>query len=699
MVQNLWSDEAARAVVAEYAADHGEDLALRIYTSRLIGRDQDLVLHGGGNTSCKTTVRDLIGDDLDVIAVKGSGFDLTDIEPAGLPFLQLAPLRRLMALESLSDDEMVNEVRRQLLDTTAPNPSVETLLHAALPPKFVDHTHADAILILTNQPDGAAVVRQALGDRVAILPWIMPGFPLAKAVAQAYAENPDVEGVVLLQHGIFTFGDDARTSYDRMIDLVSTAEQFADARIDGPTMTTVRAAEAKPEVAALDRMIQNVRGALATAHGEGRFTRVHGAVRRADDLVAFSEHDDCEALLGLGPLTPNHLIRTKARYAFLTQEQALDRDTVRQVVAAHSDRYRTWFDAHRGSLPVAPTMLDPQPHVVVVAGVGVLAFGRNKAAAEIAGDVAEHTLRAKARAVAVGEFTELSAAELFEMEYWPLERRKVDAWQPRTLEGQVAVVTGGSGGIGHGVCESLIEAGAAVAVADINSAAAASTVAELRKSHPGAALLAVTMDVTDTKSVEAGFLAITLEFGGVDIVVPNAGIAHVSTLRDMAVEDFERVLRVNLTGTMTVLRQAGRVFEAQGTGGSVIVQASKNVFAPGASFGAYSASKAGQHQLGKIAALEMAPHGVRVNMINADAVFGDAVPSGLWAEVGPDRMKSRGLDEQGLRDYYRDRSLLKVTVTPAHVGDAVVFLASDKASATTGMTFTVDGGVAGAFPR
>jgi NAD(P)-dependent dehydrogenase (short-subunit alcohol dehydrogenase family) len=546
-------------------------------------------------------------------------------------------------------------------------------------------------------------VREALGDRVAILPWIMPGFPLAKAVAKACAERPDLEGVVLLQHGIFTFGDDARTSYDRMIDLVAAAEEFADARITGPTMTTVAAGSetsgAAGPVAGLDRIIQNVRGALAIDHGERRYTRVHGSVRTDPDLVAFSAHEACEAQLALGPLTPNHLVRTQARYVFLTREQALDREEVGRVVAAYADRYRGWFAAHRDSLAAAPTMSAPQPRVVVVAGVGVLAFGRDKAAAEIAGDVAEHTLRAKARAVAIGTFTELSDAELFAMEYWPLERRKVDAWRPRPLEGQVALVTGGSGGIGYGVCESLVQAGAAVAVADIDAAAAARTVAKLAADHSGAALLAVTMDVTDPASVVAGFAATTVEFGGVDIVVPNAGIAHVSTLRDMAVEDFERVLRVNLTGTMTVLAEAAKVFEAQGTGGSVIVQASKNVFAPGASFGAYSASKAGQHQLGKIAALELAPHGVRVNMINADAVFGDAVPSGLWAEVGPDRMKSRGLDEQGLRDYYRDRSLLKVTVTPAHVGDAVVFLASDQATATTGMTFTVDGGVAGAFPR
>jgi NAD(P)-dependent dehydrogenase (short-subunit alcohol dehydrogenase family) len=288
---------------------------------------------------------------------------------------------------------------------------------------------------------------------------------------------------------------------------------------------------------------------------------------------------------------------------------------------------------------------------------------------------------------------------LYDMEYWPLERAKLGQRPVATLQGQIALVTGGAGAIGFGVCQSLCAAGAVVVVADLNQVAAQGVVDRLSEEYPDAALLAVAMDVTDPDSVQSGMDQVVLAFGGVDVVVPNAGIAHVSSLRDMGSEDFKRVIDVNLFGTMTILQAAAKLFEAQDTRGSIVVQASKNVFSPGASFGAYSASKAGQHQLGKIAALELAPLGVRVNMVNADAVFGDQVRSGLWEEVGPDRMKSRGLDEQGLKDFYRDRSLLKVTVTPRHVGDAVVFLASDAASATTGMTFTVDGGVAAAFPR
>ena len=700
MVHSRWSDAEAQEFITRYVEQHGEDLALRVYTSRLIGRDEDLVLHGGGNTSVKTTAQDLVGDSLEVLAVKGSGWDLVDLEPPGLPLVSLPPLLRLQELEAMSDEEMVNEVRRRLLDTSAPNPSVETLLHAALPHKFVDHTHADAILVLTNQPDGEAKIREALGDKVAVLPWIMPGFPLAKAVSQAYQDNPAVEGIVLLHHGIFTFGDDARTSYERMIDLVAAAESYIEGSSPAETMCSVASAEEPPELESdVARVLPVIRGALASRAPEGGFTRLQCSWRREADLLAFSRHEDCARLIATGPLTPDHVLRTKSRYLFLTPEQAADPAQCRTVLDEYQKEYLAYFEENKDRVAQKPTMLDPSPRAIVVPGLGLFGFGSSKRAAEIAGDIGEHTLRSKAQAMAIGSYTGLTDAELFEMEYWSLEQAKLGRKKPPILAGQIALVTGGAGAIGAAVSSGLARSGASVVVADLDRDAAQRVVDTIRGDVSGAAAIAVGMDVADPDSVEAGFAATILEFGGVDILVANAGIAHVSALRDMDPSAFKSVLDVNLFGTMTVLQQAARILESQGTGGSVVVQASKNVFAPGAAFGAYSASKAGQHQLGKIAAMEFASLGVRVNMINADAVFGDSVPSGLWAEVGPDRMKARGLDEQGLRNYYRERSLLKMEVTPDHVAAAVVFLASEQAAATTGTTLTVDGGVAGAFPR
>lgn len=704
-MKSLWSDSEASDFKRRYAAV-GEDLALRVYTSRLIGRDQGLVLHGGGNTSVKTIATDILGEEVSVLAVKGSGWDLEVIEPAGLPAVELQPLQRLRQLVDLSDEEMVNQIRIRLLDANAPTPSVETLLHAFVPKKFVDHTHADAILTLTNQPDGDALVREALGARVVILPWIMPGFPLAKAVADAYDENPDCEGIVLLKHGVFTFAEHARESYELMVALVDRAEQFIHRRslekTDGRTMCTVASEESVRGARQLcGEVMPVVRGALSFEAGNRR-VRFIGDWRGDEDLVAFSLHPDCERLLSMGPMTPNHVIRTKGRYLTLTKAQAHDPALCRQAVADYAAAYQRYFAANRDRVRLPdgspPTMLDPQPRVVVVQGCGILAFGADKKAAQVAGDIAEHTLRAKALAEAVGRYTELPAAELFEMEYWFLEQAKLGRKEPPLLAGQVALVTGAGGAIGRGVVDALLAAGAHVLLTDVNPRLLDQASGVLSRAFDDRRFHCATLDVTDPASVAAAFMVCAGQFGGVDIVVANAGIANVARLEEIDPADFKKVVDVNLFGTATVLKEAARMFAAQGSGGAVVVQSSKNVFAPGAAFGAYSASKAGAHQLGKIAALELAPLGVRVNMINADAVFGEDVKSGLWETVGPERMRSRGLDAAGLQDYYRNRSLLRMSVTPAHVGEAVVMLAGGLA-ATTGATLTVDGGLPEAFPR
>jgi rhamnulose-1-phosphate aldolase/alcohol dehydrogenase len=690
-MQSRWSDAQAQQFLERYGPAHGEDLALRVYTSRLIGSDPDLVLHGGGNTSVKTIVRDLVGDEVFVLCVKGSGSDLEDVEPRGLPAVRLQPLLRLRALARLTDEEMVNQVRIQLLDASAPTPSVETLLHAFVPSKYVDHTHADAICVLTNQPDGATLVREALGPRVQVLPWIMPGFPLAKAVADAFESDPRCEGIVLEKHGIFTFGQDARQSYERMVELVEKAERFLQRRIAGKqTLLDGGATDAAAARELATETLPVVRGAL------GARQRWIAAWRGAADLVRFSLSPRARDLLALGPLTPDHVIRTKASYLWLAAAEARDPERCRAAVQGYEQSYADYFRAHQGRVARPPVMLPPNPLVVVVEGAGLFAFGGSQKAARIAADIAEHTLRGKARGDALGRYTPLSPGELFEMEYWSLEQAKLGKDKPPLLQGQIALLTGAGGAIGHGIAQALLEAGACVLVTDRDEQRLQVVWDQLAKFH--SSLRRCAMDVTDAASVRAAFELCCREFGGVDIVVPNAGIAYVAPLAEIDPQRFRSVVDVNLTGTMLVLQQAARVFARQRTGGSVIVQASKNVFDPGASFGAYSASKSGAHQLGKIAALELAPLGVRVNMVNADAVFGGEVASGLWAEVGPERMKARGLDAEGLKDFYRQRSLLKVEVLPAHVGAAVVFFASG-VTPTTGATLPVDGGIPGAFPR
>lgn len=710
-MESRWSDREAAEYVDRYAATHGEDLALRVYTSRLIGRDPDLVMHGGGNTSLKGTVTTLVGDAMDALFIKGSGWDLDSIEPPGLPAVDLGHLRKLRKLPALSDEEMVNQLRTHLFDAGAPNPSVETLLHAFLPHKFIDHSHADIALVVTNQaPDVAAeMVRDAFGNRWAVVPYIMPGFALAKLAAEVYERQPNVEGLVLLNHGLFSFADDAHTAYELMITGVDRAERYVRAR----------AKEARPQVQvpasfttgdltpadALARLSPALRRVLADPSGnpDQPWRRMVFEYRTNDEILATLARPDASALALEGPLTPDHVIRTKGPHLFLAPDLAFADDAqLHQQLTAAVDAYRTrydaYFEANRHRARGTVTKLDNAPRVMLVPGLGIIAAGRTKNDARIAADIAEHTISAKAVANTVAHYRALSDGDLFDMEYWSLEQAKLGKGKEPALAGQVALVTGAIGAIGYGICRQLIAAGAHVIVSDLDPDRTAAAVAELDPKGKGVALPLV-MDVTKEASVIGGFAAASRMFGGVDIVVLNAGIAHVSAIADLEPGAFRRVVEVNLVGYFLVLHEAVRLLKRQGLGGNVIVNSSKNVFGPGADFGAYSASKAGGHQLGKVAALELASAGIRVNMINADAVFGNAHrPSGLWAEVGPARAKSRGLDPSELQEYYRNRNLLKALVTPEHVGNAVVFLASNL-TPTTGATIPVDGGVADAFPR
>lgn len=728
-MKSLWNDDDARAFVERHApkgsAAHAEALALRVYTSRLIGREADLVLHGGGNTSLKTSITTLTGDTVECLFVKGSGSSLDRVEPRDFPALDLAYLRRLRTLPCLSDEEMVNQLRTHLFDASSPNPSVEALLHAFLPHRFVDHSHADAVLALTNQPDGEAMVRDALGDRVAILPYIMPGFPLARAVADAYEKAPQSIGVALLKHGIFSFGDSARESYERHIALVDACERFAADRATRKAIAIVSRGKSGATDAATARTTDRttarttdpavaVRVALAAPMLRGLLAepapetdtgwrRLVMDWRGSNELQALCATPNAAQLFDSGPLTPDHVIRTKAQPLFVANPAWEDADRLRtqltDAVAAFRRAYDATFERCARARGVTRAKLDSAPRVVLLPGAGALCFGRTKQDATIAGDLTEHTLRTKALADAIGRYEALSDLDLFDMEYWSLEQAKLGKTHDRALERQVVLVTGGAGAIGRGISDACAAAGAHVVVVDIDEAQARAAASDVAKSHGAGSAIGVAADVTDETSLRRAFDAACTAYGGIDVVVPNAGIALVKPIEELSAGDARRVAEVNYLGVLLSVREAARVFRAQGTGGHVVINASKNVFAPGKDFVAYSASKAAAHQVGKIAAIELAPLGVRVNMINADAVFSHGeTKSGLWETVGPSRAKSRGLSQGELEAFYRDRNLLRTRVEARHVGQAVVFFASS-ATPTTGATLPVDGGIAEAFPR
>ncbi|MHC4550314.1 MAG: bifunctional aldolase/short-chain dehydrogenase [Planctomycetota bacterium] len=699
-MKSRWTDRGAREAVDRWGGQCGEALALRLFTARMLGAEPTLVLHGGGNVSVKEVRPTLLGDQREALLVKGSGRDLATLEPGDLAGLDLPYLRRLRALDALTDAQMVNELRTHLLDASAPTPSIETLVHAFLPHPYVDHSHADALLALTNQPDGAALAQEALGDRVAVVPYVRPGFDLARAVADCGDDHPDLEGIVLLFHGLITFGDDARTAYERHVALVDACERFVAKRARGRALTRVFRADETPTALAA-RAAPLLRGLLAcpTGNEDRPYRRPLLEWRAGDAILALVDSKQAQELVATGPLTTDHLIHTKPSPLFVAsphyqaEEDGLRRQ-LEEAVAAYRRRYAEYVTRHGGSAQD----VDASPRVVLLPGAGLFGWGPTKRAARITADLAEHTLAVQVQANALGRYASLPDDHLYDMEYRAIQRAKLDETE-RALAGQVVVISGGAGAIGAAVAQVCAEHGAHVAVTDLDEERIAPVVARVEeRCGPGTAL-GLVMDVTDQGSVREGYAAIVRHFGGVDVVVPNAGIAHVAAIEDLAVEDFRRVMEVNAVGYLLFMREGIRILRQQGLGGHVVINASKNVFGPGKDFGAYSASKAAGHQLGKVAALELAPHGIRVNMINADAIFGDEeVPSHLWATVGPERARSRKMELEDLPEYYRGRNLLKARVYGHHVGNAVVFFASN-ATPTTGATLPVDGGVPDAFPR
>lgn len=719
-MKSRWVQADADKFVERYAGTWGHCLAVRTYSARLLGADGSLVLHGGGNTSVKDLHTTIVGERRPALYVKASGADMAAIEPDAHLALDLTELRKLRVLESMDDGTMARELRAlvfaggggggdRMAQGLSParsaqlTPSIETLAHAFIPARFVDHTHADAVLALTNQPDGDRLVRELFGDNVIVLPYIAPGFLLARAVADAVERQPNARGMVWSRHGIVTWGEEARESYEAMIELVTRAERHLDSRSAG----FLRAQAPTPVAVAAERaglVAPVLRGLLAPKTGDPDRPHRRMIVRPlvTAEALEFVDAEGACVLASTPPLTSDHLIRTKAWPAFVEAPDYGDPGRLRQQLEAavrdYVARYEAYVSRHAGLMPTGMAPFDPLPRVVVMPGLGVFCAGSDLVSANIARDITAQTLGVKAKVAAFGAYEGLGEADLFKMEYRPLQHAKLEGRGIGALSGEVALVTGAAGAIGSGVCRELLEQGCLVAATDLPGQPLDKLVAELAVTF-GPRIIGVPLDVTDASSVAAAFRTVAAAWGGVDIVIANAGIAHVAPLEQMDLEAFRRLERVNVEGTLLVLAESARHFKAQATGGDVVLVSTKNVFAPGAKFGAYSSTKAAAHQLARIASLEMADLDVRVNMVSPDAVFSDGSrKSGLWAEVGPDRMRARGLDEAGLEAYYRSRNLLKAGVTAKHVANAVIFFVT-RQTPTTGSTIPVDGGLPDATPR
>ncbi len=681
MLASKWSDEKAAEYISTYSSVYGEDLALRTYSARLIGAESTLVLHGGGNTSVKSVHKDLFGQSIEAIYVKGSGWDLASIEPAGHPGMDLSYLRKLRQLASLSDESMVNELRTHLFDCSAPTPSVETLLHAFLPHKFIDHSHADAILALTNTVDGDENTRTCFGDQVVYVPYVMPGFGLAKLAAEIFERTPSAIGMVLLRHGLFSVGATARQSYECHLELVNRAEEFV-ARLTRKKSSTIRLQ--KVSTPDLVRMLPEVRGRLALRNDDGTIKkRFVTAFRTSDEILQFVSDPSVLKISQTPPLTPDHVIRTKQFPLIL--DGPVDR-----VLGLFSDGYDSYFKRCSSARGVSREKLDCMPRVVLIPGAGMLGVGESYVAASIAADIYEHTISVKTRISEYSKYQGLAEVDLFDCEYWSLEQAKLKLQKSKPLSGRVAVISGGAGTIGQGIARILRDAGAEVAITDLQFNSA---------SEAGSKFFSVQMDVTSEASVRDGFAKVVTKFGGVDIIIPNAGVALSAPIEKISEADAKRVMDINFHGFLNTIKVGAEVLRLQGTAGHIVLISSKNVFAPGKEFSIYSASKAAGAQLGKIAAIELGAIGVKVNMINPDAIFGEGEQlSGLWREVGPGRAKARGLELNQLEEFYRQRNILKSKITAEDIGRAVLFFVTDQ-TPTTGASLPVDGGIAEAFPR
>jgi rhamnose utilization protein RhaD (predicted bifunctional aldolase and dehydrogenase)/NAD(P)-dependent dehydrogenase (short-subunit alcohol dehydrogenase family) len=711
-MRSRWSAKEAERFVARYGAEWGGLLALRTYSARLLGSEPDLVLHGGGNSSVKALWTNVLGEEVKAVYVKASGADMATIAPSGHVGLDLEFLLRLRALQDMDDSVMVESLRTHLLHADSPTPSIEALVHAFLPATYVDHTHADAILALTNRKEGEQVAREALGDDVAVLPYVTPGFKLALATSLARKVHSGVRGLVLSHHGLITWGETAEESYEMMIDLVSHAESYlARGRKTHSVSGAPPAGAAAPAapVAAPDPRLARVgamlRGLLARQTGDGdhRYRRVVLLTLTTPEVLAALAAPGVRETLVTPPLTSDHLIRTKPLPLLVEgldlDDEAKLRAGLAGAVEEYSRAYAAYLERFADAMPAGVEPFAPEPRVVMVPGLGVFCAGADVREATIARDITEHTIATKTGIAAGGaKYEGLPEAELFAMEYRTLQHAKLTAGDTPTLRGHVALVTGAAGAIGTGICQGLLEAGCLVAGSDLPGEPLESLVETLGGGFPGQ-MIGVEMDVTDPESVAAGFAEVACTWGGVDLVVPNAGVAAVASLTDLRLEEYRRLQRVNVEGTLLVLAESARWLRRQATGGDIVLVSTKNVFCPGASFGGYSSTKAAAHQLARVASLELAPDDVRVNMVSPDAVFSCGTRrSGLWAEVGPERMKARGLDEAGLETYYQNRNLLKARVTAKHVANAVLFFAT-RQTPTTGATIPVDGGLPDSTPR
>jgi len=646
---SLYNDEEAKQFQT--------DLDLRVYTSRLLGRESSLVLHGGGNTSVKSTATNLFGEEENILYVKGSGWDLATIEAEGFAPVKMDMLLKMAELQELDDTNMVKYQRLAMTNPSAPNPSVEAILHAIIPFKFVDHTHTDAVVTITNSKGGEAKIKELYGDKVLVIPYIMPGFVLAKLIYDMTRDVDwtSIEGMVLMNHGLFTFNDDAKKSYEKTIELVDRAEKYLETK--GATL------HVKKDTSAIELLeLAKIRDEISKLKGKATIAILNDS----NEAIHFSKQN-IDAIATQGPLTPDHVIRTKRVPAILGKEFTND-------LQNYIREYEQYFQNNKTD----ETLLNPAPNFAILKENGALSFGANAKEANIIKDINNHTFEAILKAEKLGGYKALDASKIFEVEYWELEQAKLKkSSSSPEFSGKVALVTGGASGIGKAIAQMLNAKGAAVVVLDINP--------EVENIFNSQSAKGLTCNLTSSEDIQKAVAFSVKNFGGIDIVVSNAGIFTPSeTLDNLSDENWEKSMNINLTAHQKLLKHTAP-FLKLGIQSAIVMVASKNFPAPGKGAAAYSVAKAGQTQLARIAALELGEYGVRVNTLHPHAVFDTA----LWSdEVLEKRAKAYNISVEE----YKTNNVLKTEIKSNDVAELVCAMAGKPFSKTTGSQVAIDGG-------
>lgn len=688
MVKNRWEDSNSKAATG---------LDELVYRSNIIGQDRSVANWGGGNTSTKTTVKNFKGEDVEVMWVKGSGSDLATMTAENFTGLNLEDIKPIMEREDMSDEEMVDYLGHCMIDAKHPRSSIETLLHAFLPYTHVDHTHPDAIISIACANNGKDIAKEIYGDRFVWVPYIRPGFKLSKMIAEGVANNPKAELVIMEKHGLVTWGETSKESYDNTISVIQEAESYIDKKESSQTLFGGKKHEnlsIKEREQVLAQVLPVIRGQVSAYQ---KMIVTHDS---SEDVMSFINSNNAKELSQVGAACPDHLVHTKRVPLYIEWDPAIKDvdqliETVKVSIASFKEEYETYFKRNHSE---GDEIAETAPRVLLIPGIGMINTGKSWSAANVSESLYHRAISVMKGSTALGNFISLNEAESFAVEYWPLELYKLSLAPPEMeFSRQVAFITGGAGGIGSATCERFLSEGAHVVLADINLEGAEELATEINHRYGNSRALAVKMDVTKEEEVTGAIESAILKYGGLDIIVNNAGLASSSPFDETTIESWNLNISVLVTGYFLVAREAFKLMKKQDVGGNMVFVGSKNSIYAGKNAAAYSTAKAAEVHLARTIAAEGGEYGIRVNSVLPDAVIrGSKIWDSNWKE---ERASSYGIDADQLEEHYRKRTILNVNILPSDIADSIAFLSSSKSSKTTGCMVTVDGGVPAAFTR